>query len=86
MVLDTQSVRVAAGVPSSTTGRDPAKRVPGRKRALTVDVLGLVIAIAILSANTHDNAAGIALLDQVAEHTNDSVSKGAVRLSEYSRV
>jgi transposase len=32
VVLDTQSVHVAAGVPAATTGRDPAKRVPGRKR------------------------------------------------------
>jgi transposase len=59
VVLDTQSVHVAAGVPASTTGRDPAKRVPGRKRGLAVDVLGLVIAVAVLAANTHDNAAGI---------------------------
>ncbi len=69
MVLDTQSVHAAAGVPSSTTGRHPAKRVPGRKRGLAVDVLGLVIAVTVLAANTHGNAAGIALLDQVAEHT-----------------
>ncbi|MDX3433537.1 hypothetical protein PV664_32005 [Streptomyces sp. ME01-18a] len=60
MVLDTQSVRVAAGVPASTTGRDAGKRVPGRKRALAVDVLGLVIAVIVLAASTHDNAAGIA--------------------------
>ncbi|MCZ9346031.1 transposase [Streptomyces sp. TRM76130] len=32
VVLDTQSVHVAAGVPAATTGNDPAKRVPGRKR------------------------------------------------------
>ncbi|MFJ3538984.1 IS5 family transposase [Streptomyces sp. NPDC090109] len=69
VVLDAQSVHAAAGVPASTTGRDPAKRVPGRKRGLAVDVLGLVIAVIVLAANTHDNTAGIALLDQVAEHT-----------------
>lgn len=61
VVLDTQSVHAAAGVPSSTTGRDAGKRVPGRKRGLAVDVLGLVIAVTVL-------AAGIALLDQVAEN------------------
>lgn len=74
-MLDAQSAHAAAGVPSSTAGRDPAKWVPGRKRGLVVDVLGLVIAIAILSANTHDNTAGIALLDQVAEHTGGTVGK-----------
>lgn len=35
-----------------------------------MDVLGLVIA-----ANTHDNAAGIALLGQVAEHASGTVEK-----------
>ena len=75
---DTQSVHAAAGVPASTTGRDPAKRVPGRKRGPAVDVLGLVIAVIVMAANTHDNAAGIALLDQVAEHTGGTVKKALV--------
>lgn len=78
MVLDTQSVHVAAGVPTTTTGHDPAKRVPGRKRGLAVDVLGLVIAVVVLAANTHDNAAGIILLDQVTEHTRGTVRKALV--------
>lgn len=45
MVLDTQSLHAAAGVPAVTTGRDAAKKAPGRKRGLAVDVLGLVIAL-----------------------------------------
>lgn len=75
MVLDTQSAHVAAGVPTSTSGHDPAKRVPVRKRGLAVDVLGLLIAVVVLAANTHDKAAGIVLLDQVAEHTGGTVRK-----------
>ncbi|ANP52190.1 hypothetical protein J2Z21_009472 [Streptomyces griseochromogenes] len=78
MVLDTQSVHAAAGVPAATTGRDPAKRVSGRKRGLAVDVLGLVIAVVVLAANTHDNTAGIVLLGQVAEHAGDTVRKALV--------
>jgi hypothetical protein len=78
VVLDTQSVHVAAGAPAATTGRDPAKRVPGRKRGLAVDVLGLVIAVVVLAANTHDNTAGIILLHQVAEHARDTVRKALV--------
>ncbi|MFJ9188574.1 IS5 family transposase [Streptomyces anulatus] len=78
VVLDTQSVHAAAGVPASTTGRDPAKRVPGRKRGLAVDVLGLVIAVIVLAASAHDNAAGIALLDQVAENAGGTVEKALV--------
>lgn len=45
---------------------DKGKKVPGRKRGLAVDVLGLVIAVVVLAASAHENAAGIALLDQVA--------------------
>jgi transposase len=52
VVLDTQSVHVAAGVPAATSGHDPAKRVPGRKRGLAVDVLGLVIAVVVLAPST----------------------------------
>ncbi|MFD3590228.1 hypothetical protein [Streptomyces sp. NPDC058683] len=32
VVLDTQSVHAAAGVPAESTGRDAAKKIPGRKR------------------------------------------------------
>lgn len=78
VVLDTQSVHAAAGVPASTTGRDPAKRVPGRKRGLAVDVLGLVIAVIVLAANTHDNAVGVALLDRVAVNAGGTVEKALV--------
>jgi transposase len=59
-------VHAAASVPAATTGRDPAKKVPGRKRCLAVDVLGLVIAVVVLAASAHDNTGGIALLDKVA--------------------
>ncbi|MEO3863909.1 IS5 family transposase [Acrocarpospora sp. B8E8] len=75
VVLDTQSVHAAAGVPASTTGRDAAKRVPGRKRGLAVDVLGLVIAVVVLAASAHENTAGIALLDRVAAGTDGAVTK-----------
>jgi transposase len=78
VVLDTQSVHVAAGVPASTTGRDAAKRVPGRKRGLAVDVMGLVIAVVMLAASAHENTAGLALLDRVAAATEGSVTKALV--------
>jgi transposase len=69
VVLDTQSVHAAASVPADTTGRDAGKKVPGRKRGLAVDVLGLVIAVVVLAASAHENAAGTALLDMVAATT-----------------
>ncbi len=69
VVLDTQSVHSAASVPADTTGKDAGKKVPGRKRGLAVDVLGLVVAVVVLAASAHENTAGTALLDQVAAST-----------------
>lgn len=66
VVIDTQSVHAAVDVPATATGKDAAKKVPGRKRGLAVDVLGLVIAVTVLAARAHDNAFGVALLGQVA--------------------
>jgi len=74
VVLDTRSVHAAASVPAATTGKDAGKKVPGRKRCLAVDVLGLVVAVVVLAAPAHENTAGIALLEQVAAHTG-TVSK-----------
>lgn len=78
VVLDTQSVRAAAGVPKATTGRDAAKKVPGRKRGLAVDVLGLVIAVVVAAASIHDNAIGNALLDRVAAATEPGTVRTAL--------
>ncbi|MCY0924442.1 MULTISPECIES: IS5 family transposase [unclassified Streptomyces] len=77
VVLDTQSIHAAVGVPATTTGKDAAKRVPGRKRCLAVDVLGLVIDCVVLPASAHENTAGIALLDGVAGQC-DTVTKALV--------
>ncbi|WP_329461023.1 IS5 family transposase [Streptomyces sp. NBC_01431] len=77
VVLDTQSIHTAVGVPATTTGKDVAKRVPGRKRCLAVDVLGLVIDCAVLPASAHENIAGIALLDGVVAQC-DTVTKALV--------
>ena len=77
VVLDTQSIHASVGVPATTTGKDAAKRVPGRKRCLAVDVLGLVIDCVVLPASAHENTAGIALLDGVAGQC-DTVKKALV--------
>ncbi|MCY0923902.1 IS5 family transposase [Streptomyces sp. H27-G5] len=77
VVLDTQSIHAAVGVPADTTGKDAAKRVPGRKRCLAVDVLGLVVEAVALPASAHDNTAGIALLNGVTAQT-DTVRKALV--------
>jgi hypothetical protein len=69
VILDTQSIRAANHVPAATTGKDAGKRVPGRKRGLAVDALGLIIAVIVTAASVTGNAIGIRLLDRGAEHT-----------------
>jgi transposase len=56
--LDTQSLHAAVNVPAATTGKDAAKRVPGRKRGLAVDVIGLIIAVVVTAASVTDNVIG----------------------------
>lgn len=68
VALDTQSIKAANHVPAATTGKDAGKRVPGRKRGIAVDALGLIIAVVVTAASVTDNAIGIRLLDKVAAH------------------
>jgi transposase len=77
VVLDTQSIRAANHVPAATTGKDAGKKVPGRKRGLAVDALGLIIAVVVMAASVTDNVIGVSLLDKVVEHT-PTVSKAWV--------
>jgi transposase len=65
VVLDSQTVRASTNAPKESTGLDPGKRSPGRKRGIATDVIGLVIAVLVVAASTHDNAIGVALLDKV---------------------
>jgi transposase len=69
VVLDSQSVRAAAGVPKSTTGLDAAKKTPGRRRGPAVDAIGLIIAVVVVAASVHDNAIGKTLLNKVTATT-----------------
>jgi transposase len=54
------------------TARTPtvAGTHPGRSRGLAVDVVGPVIAVVVLAASAHENAAGTAPLDKVAASTS----------------
>ena len=69
VAIDTQSIRAANHVPAATTGKDAGKKVPGRKRGLAVDALGLIIAVVVTAASVTDNQVGIKLLDKLALHT-----------------
>lgn len=60
--IDAQSVRAAATVPAASRGYDGGKEVPGRKRHIVTDTLGLLLAVAVTAANIGDLDAAAGLL------------------------
>lgn len=68
--IDAQSVAETAEgtVPTATSGFDPHKRVNGRKRHIAVDTLGLLIAVHVTPANTHDRDGAPPVLHTAATH------------------
>jgi hypothetical protein len=53
---------------------DANKNAPGRKRGLTVDVLGLIIVV-VLAASAQDNTASITLPDLAAERCRNRLER-----------
>ena len=66
-VIDAQSVRGAASVPTATRGFDGGKKVNGRKRHIVVDTLGLLLAVMVTAASVTDRDAGQTLLVRLRE-------------------
>lgn len=64
-IVDSQSVRAAATVPASSRGYDAGKKVPGRKRHIMVDCLGLLLAVMVTTASVHDSNAAVPLLERL---------------------
>lgn len=54
-------MRAAATVPAASRGYDGGKKVPGRKRHIVTDTLGLLLVVAVTAANigVRDAAAGL---------------------------
>ncbi|MFD4144634.1 IS5 family transposase [Streptomyces sp. NPDC058572] len=61
-IIDSQSVRAAATVPAASRGYDAGKKVPGRKRHIVVDCLGLLLAVMVTTASVQDRHAAVPLL------------------------
>ncbi|CAJ61295.1 MULTISPECIES: IS5 family transposase [Frankia] len=57
-IIDSQSVKGADTVPAASCGFDMGKRVDGHKRFLVVETLGLLLAVLVVPASTHDTAGG----------------------------
>jgi len=63
-VIDTQSAR-AERQAGPGRGRDPKKKVTGRKRHVVVDTLGLLLAVVVHPANEHDSQTAPSVLKQL---------------------
>ncbi|WP_373558864.1 IS5 family transposase [Streptomyces sp. Ag82_O1-15] len=61
-IIDAQSVKAAASVPSVSRGWDGGKKVGGRKRHIVTDCLGLLLVVAVTAANVGDRDAAMGLL------------------------
>ncbi|MFD4144733.1 IS5 family transposase, partial [Streptomyces sp. NPDC058572] len=66
-IIDSQSVRAAATVPAASRGYDAGKKVPGRKRHIVVDCLGLLLAVMVTTASVQDRDAAMPLLLRVRD-------------------
>lgn len=49
-------------VPAASRGYNAGKKINGRKRFLAVDTMGMLLAVLVLPASTHDTAGGRQLL------------------------
>jgi len=73
-IIDTQSVKTSGNVRARDQGADAAKRIVGRKRGISTDTLGLLLAVIVMAASATENQAGISLLSQ-AKAAYPTISK-----------
>ncbi len=64
-IIEAQSLRAAATVPAASRGYDGGKKVPGRKRHIVTDTLGLLLVVAVTAANIGDRDAAVGLLSRL---------------------
>lgn len=63
-IMDSQSVKTGCG--AKKIGYDGGKKVKGRKRQVSVDILGLVLTVLISAANISDTHLGARTLGQIS--------------------
>ncbi len=74
VIIDSQSVKCSE-VGVEQTGFDGGKKVKGRKRHLIVDALGLVLAVAVGAANTHDSKGAYPVIRKLFCQGHRGISK-----------
>lgn len=65
-VIDSQSVKAAETVGTTSRGYDAGKKINGRKRHIAVDTLGLLICVLVGPASTQDRDGARTLLERLA--------------------
>jgi len=65
-VLDAQSIKTSANVPTAGQGIDAGKKIAGRKHHIGVDTLGLLPGVRVTAASVSDNTGGIHLLTRIS--------------------
>ena len=79
--VDSQSVETATMI-SEEVGYDAGKQIHGRKRHLSVDLLGLVLRVLVTSASVPERAGAKKVLKKVHDMGGDSF--GELRLTHFS--
>lgn len=65
-IIDSQSVKAAETVASTSRGYDAGKKINGRKRHIAVDTLGLLLLVLVTAASVQDRDGARTLLDHLA--------------------
>uniref|UniRef100_A0AAU2UVN6 IS5 family transposase n=1 Tax=Streptomyces sp. NBC_00003 TaxID=2903608 RepID=A0AAU2UVN6_9ACTN len=66
-IIDSQSVKAAASVPTASRGFDGGKKINGRRRHVITDCLGLLLAVLVTAGNVTDCQAARTLLPPLRE-------------------
>ena len=69
-ILDSQSSKTIA-ISAKNSGYDAGKKIKGRKRHIVVDVLGLLLAVVVHSADVQDRDGAKAVLERLFENRWD---------------
>ncbi|MFD7057582.1 IS5 family transposase [Streptomyces mirabilis] len=64
-IIDSQSVKGAASVPSATRGNDGGKKINGRRRHVITDCLGLLLMVLVTAADVTDRQAARIMLPRL---------------------
>uniref|UniRef100_A0AAU2UW24 IS5 family transposase n=1 Tax=Streptomyces sp. NBC_00003 TaxID=2903608 RepID=A0AAU2UW24_9ACTN len=64
-IIDSQSVKGAASVPSATRGYDGGKKTNGRRRHVITDCLGLLLMVLVTAGDVTDRQAARVMLPQL---------------------